>query len=212
MRIPLLLLAATIPLAIAHTAQASDAFPKEGGWLLRGRAIHVSPDESSNRLTPIGGTADVDSATVPELDLSYFFTDNIAVEVIAATSKHDARGKNVPGPGTIDAGSTWVLPPTVTLQYHFTNWESFKPYVGAGVNYTIYYDEKGGSAGNLKIDDTFGVALQTGVDVPIDDRWSWNFDVKKLFVKADASWNNGAIRSDFNLDPWIIGTGIGYKF
>lgn len=184
---------------------------KEGDFLIRGRAIYVSPDESNNDVSVVGGKAKASDEIVPEVDFSYFITDNIAVELIAATSKHNAKAKGAAG-GDIDAGSTWVLPPTVTLQYHVTRWKGFKPYVGAGLNYTMYYDEKGGAAGDLKIKDAFGYALQTGVDVPIDDRWSWNFDVKKLFVKADAKWAGGAIRSDFDLDPWIIGTGIGYRF
>lgn len=198
--------------AVLAAAGAHAANPQAGDFVLRARAIHISPDESSNRLSPVGGKAEVGNSTVPELDLSYFFTPNLAVEVIAATSKHDASGKNIPGLGTIDAGSTWVLPPTVTLQYHFTDFADFKPYVGAGVNYTMFYNEKAGAAGSMKIDDALGLALQAGVDVPLDDRWSWNLDVKKLFVKADASWSGGAIRSDMRLDPWIIGTGIGYRF
>lgn len=183
---------------------------KEGDFMVRGRAIYVSPDESSDAIN-VGGTAKVSNEIVPEVDFSYFITDNIAVELIAATSKHNAKGKNVGGTD-IDAGSTWVLPPTVTLQYHVTRWKGFKPYVGAGLNYTMYYNEKGGAVGDLKIKDAFGYALQTGVDVPIDDRWSWNLDVKKLFVKADAKWAGGTVRSDLDLDPWIIGTGIGYRF
>lgn len=204
--------------SLAAILLASTAIPgtalaqwKEGDFMVRGRAIYVSPDESNNSLSAVGGKGKVSDEVVPELDFSYFITDNVAVELIAATSKHDAKGKGT-ALGNIDAGSTWVLPPTLTLQYHITEWAGFKPYVGAGLNYTMYYNEKGGVAGDLKIKDSFGYALQAGVDVPIDDKWSWNFDVKKLFVKADAKWANGTIRSDMDLDPWIIGTGIGYRF
>lgn len=170
------------------------------------------PDEDST-ISAIGGRADVSNTLVPELDFTYFFTQNIAAELILATSKHDvtAHGTTL---GEVDVGSVWVLPPTLTLQYHFTNFQSFKPYVGAGVNYTMYYGEDEGAAAvtSLKLKDAFGVALQAGVDVPISGRWGWNFDVKKIFVDADASINAGAINADIDLDPWVVGTGITYRF
>lgn len=181
-----------------------------GDLLVRGRAIGIVPDESST-ITPVGGKADVSNEIVPELDFTYFFTRNLAAELILATSKHDATARNVGGVN-VDAGSVWVLPPTLTLQYHFTRFEQFKPYIGAGVNYTFYYNEKGGALTNVTYKDAFGVALQIGVDVPIDERWSWNLDVKKLFVDADAKWSDGAVRGDIALDPWIIGVGAGYRF
>jgi outer membrane protein len=84
--------------------------------------------------------------------------------------------------------------------------------VGAGINYTMYLNEDAGSQQSMRMDDAFGLALQAGVDVPLDDRWSWNLDIKKLYVSADASWNNGAVNADIDLDPWIVGTGVGYRF
>lgn len=201
--------------ALASGASAADNAAtrwKAGDWLVRGRAIMVAPDEGST-ITPasLGGNAQLDNAVVPEVDFTYFFTDNIAAELILATSRHTATAKNTSS-GSIDAGNLWVLPPTLTLQYHFTNFEKAKPYVGAGINYTMYYNEKGGAATNVKYEDSFGYALQAGVDVPIDERWSWNFDVKKIFVSADAKWADGTIQGDVELDPWVVGTGIGYKF
>ena len=179
-----------------------------GSWMVRARAIGVVPDESST-VTGATGTADFSNTIVPELDFSYFFTNNIAAELILATSKHTAT---LHGAGDTDLGSAWVLPPTLTVQYHFTDLSWAKPYVGAGVNYTMYYNEKAGALSKPDLQDAFGLALQAGVDVPIDDRWSWNLDVKKIFVDADATWNAGAISADVNLNPWVIGTGVGYRF
>lgn len=181
-----------------------------GDWMVRGRVIGVVPDESSS-ISPIGGKADFDNAVVPEVDFTYFFTKNISAELILATTRHKATAEGTAA-GDVDAGSAWVLPPTLTLQYHFTDLPYAKPYVGAGINYTMYYSEDAGSQNSLKIKDDFGYALQAGVDVPIDDRWGWNFDVKKIFVDADASWNGGGITADVDLDPWVIGTGISYRF
>lgn len=198
---------------LAAGASAAQAEPMQrwqaGDWMVRGRAIGVLPDESST-ITPIGGKADFSNEVVPEVDFTYFFTDNIAAELILATAKHSAKDK-LPG-GSVDVGSAWVLPPTLTLQYHFTELGWAKPYLGAGINYTMYLDEEPGALNNIELDDGFGVALQAGVDVPVDDRWSWNLDVKKLYVDADAKWNNGTIQGDIDLDPWIVGVGIGYRF
>lgn len=80
------------------------------------------------------------------------------------------------------------------------------------MNYTLYYNEDPGSQQSLKIDDAFGVALQAGVDIPLQGKWGWNFDVKKIYVDADSKWNNGAISGNIDLDPWVIGTGVSYRF
>lgn len=147
---------------------------------------------------------------MPEVDFSYFITDNIAAELILATAKHHA--KDMLASGDIDVGSAWVLPPTLTLQYHYTDLPWAKPYVGAGINYTLYYNQDPGAMNSINMKDDFGFALQAGVDVPIDERWSFNLDIKKLYVDADAEWNNGTVQADIDLGPWIIGTGIGYRF
>lgn len=178
-------------------------------WLVRGRVIGVVPEESSTIHT-IGGEASINTQVVPELDFSYFFTDNIAAELILATTRHNATAKGTMI-GDLEAGSVWVLPPTLTLQYHFTQLEGLKPYVGAGINYTMYYNEKGADAGRFKVKDSFGYALQAGVDIPVDDRWAINFDVKKLFVKADSKWPSVGVKADIDLDPWIVGTGLTYR-
>ena len=181
-----------------------------GKWMIRARAIDIVPDESSS-ISAIGGHADFSDEIVPELDFSYFFNEHWAAELILATAKHKAKAKGT-ALGTVDVGSAWVLPPTLTLQYHFTLWAGAKPYLGAGVNYTIYYNEDPGSQASLKMDNDFGWALQAGVDIPVNGRWGWNIDVKKIFVDADADWNGGAIHGDIDLDPWVFGTGISYRF
>ncbi len=197
--------------AAAHPHSAKkEEVNSDGQWMVRLRAINIAPDESST-ISPIGGKADFSNETVPELDFTYFFTKNIAAELILATSKHTAKAHGTVA-GTLDVGEAWVLPPTLTLQYHFTDFDGFKPYVGAGVNYTMYYNESGKPQQKLEVDDAFGLALQAGVDVPIEGNWGWNFDVKKIYLDADSKWNNGAITGNIAIDPWIIGTGISYRF
>lgn len=198
----------------AAPAAAGNGFPQAGDILVRARAINIMPEVDST-IGAVGGKADFSNQLVPEVDFSYFFTKNIAAELILATSRHDAtaHGTSVPS-GDVKLGSAWVLPPTLTLQYHVTNFSGFKPYVGAGVNYTMYYSEKAGDLDTLDLKNSWGWALQAGVDVPITNKWGWNFDVKKLFVNADAKWSLGATHStaDIELDPWIVGTGVTYRF
>lgn len=191
---------------MAHAADFNgDIWAKER-FRVRARAIAVSPQDSSSLNVP--GNLDVSTSYTPELDLSYFFTKNIAAEVIAATSKHDIKYT-----GTTPVGSVWVLPPTVTLQYHFTPDDKFSPYIGAGLNYSFFYGEDGATGFNdLSVHNGVGYALQAGYDYWLNEHWGFNFDVKKIFLNMDATANNGAIQADIDLNPWVVGAGVSYRF
>ena len=161
---------------------------------------------------------DIDNSVVPELDFTYFITDNIGVELILATTKHNPVVKNS-DLGEVPLGSVWLLPPTLTFQYHFAPKEAFSPYVGAGVNYTFFYSEDTSEAleglGMTKInyDDGFGFALQAGFDYAINEKWSFNVDVKKVWLNTEVSIANGAVTAaDVDINPWLIGVGFGYSF
>jgi outer membrane protein len=189
----------------AHAADGQDLLAKER-FQLRLRAIDVVPDVSSS--VNIGGEVDASNRVAPEIDVTYFLTDHLAAELIAATSKHD-----VDYTGNVALGDAWILPPTLTLQYHFTPDAKFSPYLGAGVNYSLFYNEKAKAPfTDLNIDGGFGVAAQAGFDYWVNDHWGMNLDVKKLWLNVDASLNNGAVKADVDLDPWIIGTGVSYRF
>lgn len=201
------LIAGAAGTAQAARVEGTDTWAAER-FQIRGRLITVAPDESSS--TTAGGEVNVGDGMMPEVDLSYYFTDNVAVEVIASTTQH-SLSHNALG----DLGRTWVLPPTVTLQYHFTPNNSFSPYVGAGLNYSIFYGEEaagGNGINDLELEGGIGYALQAGADYWIDNNWGVNFDVKKLFLNVDGSVNNGAVRADVDLDPWVIGAGVSYRF
>lgn len=170
-------------LVTSSSAFAVDA-DNDSKWMLRGRALGVIPSEDSN-ISPIGGRAEVDNSIVPELDVTYFFTPNIAAELIAAVTPHDVKAKGT-ALGDVDVGDSWLLPPTLTLQYHFTQFVGFKPYVGAGLNYTVFFNEDPGALNSVKYDNSFGGALQAGVDIPIQGNWYANIDVKKVWIDTTA--------------------------
>lgn len=197
-------IAAVISVLSATSAFASDPF-KAGDWMVRARALGVVPQEDS--AMSIADKAEVNDSVVPELDLTYFFTPNISAELIAAVTKHDVKTK-----GGVDAGSAWLLPPTLTLQYHFTQLSTVKPYIGAGINYTHFFDTDGGALHSVEYDDSVGGALQAGVDIPMKDNWYLNMDVKKLWISTTAKFSPSNVSADVDINPWLVGIGVGYKF
>ncbi len=205
--------AAFAGLGSALAADATGAPAAQSPWQVRLRALGVITEDSGH----VNGIRDsglsYSDTIVPELDISYYFTDNIAAELILGTTYANIRGEDsISGLGTI--GKTWLLPPTLTLQYHFTDFGAFKPYVGAGVNYTIFYNENGKSASALDVKNTFGGALQIGFDYMLDRHWGVNLDVKKLFLepKYDVTVGGTELSGKAKINPWLIGAGVTYRF
>lgn len=200
--------------ALTANPVLADLMPKEGDFVIRARALSVIPDEDATISGAVtGNQIDIDTSYVPELDFSYFVTDNIALEVIAGVTPHEASAKSSSA-GPLDIGDVWLLPPTVTVQYHFTELDAqFKPYIGAGVNYTYFFGaDEGASVSNAKYDDSFGPALQLGADYMLSEHWMLNVDAKKIWINTDASFNGGAVRADVDINPWLLGVGVGYRF
>ena len=197
--------------ASSSTVLAADI--KAGSWIVRARALGVLPqDDAVITGAATGSSIDIDNSIVPELDASYFVSDNIAFELIAAVTPHDIHTK-ASSLGPLDIGDVWLLPPTLTAQYHFTQFGKCKPYLGAGVNYTHFFGaDKGTSVTSAKYGDSFGPALQAGVDYMLDDHWLLNLDIKKIWINTDAKFSAGAVRADVDIDPWVVGVGFGYKF
>ncbi len=221
-------LAATMLTALPFAAGAAD-LPARGAapvptfaavetwspWMIRGRALVVHPQEDAkldlNGVRIQGGDVDISTSVVPELDISYFFTPNVAAELVLGVTPHRVKGAGALAGTRI--GDAWLLPPTLLLQYHFTGLGNVKPYVGAGINYTVFFNEKAkGNFDSFDLDDTFGFALQAGVDIMLDKHWGINFDVKKLFLEPKVSVNNGLVTGKVKIDPWLIGTGVTYRF
>ncbi|MEM1389895.1 MAG: OmpW family outer membrane protein [Pseudomonadota bacterium] len=219
--------------ALGATSVGALAVPaasaQESPWMVRGRIIGVLPDESGDLSvgdSPLAGGVDIEDQYVPELDISYFFTDNIAAELILAVTPHDVSATNVTVPGaltdaTVELGDVWLLPPTLTLQYHFDTGSAFKPYVGAGVNATFFFNEDEGSvADSIDYDPSFGLALQAGFDYDIDGvpgGWAFNADVKKIWINTDVEVDftmalGATVDADVDINPLVVGVGLGYRF
>jgi outer membrane protein len=221
-----LLMAATAMTSMATTAGAADLpavtpYTKApvveawNPWMIRLRVLGVIPENGGTVHQVPGSSLKTSDQVVPELDISYFFTPNLAAELILGVTKH-----HVTGDGAIaglDVGKAWLLPPTLTFQYHFTQFGAFKPYIGAGVNYTWFFSQSASGVGvtNSRLKDTAAPVLQFGFDYMIDKHWGWNVDVKKMWMRPD--WegtlaSGAAITGQVKLDPWLVGTGITYKF
>jgi len=182
-------------------------------WMIRARLLSVVPDDDSSTITTIGGNAEVDDALSGDVDFSYFFSDHIAAELTLAVSEHDVEAVNTSS-GDIDLGDVKLLPPTLTLQYHLIPGGKIRPYVGAGVNYTVFFDDDPGDATGIDYDNAFGLALQAGVDIEIDEHWAINFDVKKIWLETDVSVRalGTTVKTDVDIDPWLFGAGLAYRF
>lgn len=188
-------------LALGNAAHAADA----GEWKLRAGPYLVDPKSDNSDV------ATVDDGVSLGFNFTYFFSPNVAIEVLAATPfSHDV---NLAADGS-QVGETKHLPPTVSLQYHFDTEGTFDPYVGVGLNYTIFFEEEtsGALAGtDLDLDDSFGLALQAGADFELSDNWFLNLDIRWIDIDTDATLD-GAALTTVEIDPLVAGATIGYRF
>lgn len=197
-----ILIAAAIGILVAGSVAA-----QESPWLVRARVVHLNMANTNN--TTVAGLT-VNDKTIPEVDISYFFTKNIAAELILTVPQKQHVYSN-----GADLGTFKHLPPTLTVQYHFTDFTGYKPYVGAGLNYTQITAEKisaGGGTNNVTLSDkSIGGALQAGVDIPLTKQVSLNIDVKKVYIKSHV-YVGGTDVGTLKLDPVVFGVGVGYRF
>jgi outer membrane protein len=204
---------ALILLVLPSVAQAQE------NWIFRARIIDVSPNSSSSEILDTGTTIDVDSAWTLEVDITYMFSEHVGLELIAATSEHDLSTTGG-ALGGADAGSVWVLPPTLTLQYFFGTGK-IRPYIGAGINYTVFYsydlsdDLAGLGITDVKFSNSFGFDGNIGIDFSLGGNWLLNADIKYIQISTDADLRVGSDTLDtisVDVDPWVFGIGAGIRF
>jgi outer membrane protein len=180
--------------------QAAEEYKPYG---VRMRAIYVAPDEKfDSRLSAL--TPTVSDDVIPELDLEYFFAKGISMELIAGVTRHDIKLS-----GGFE-GSTWLLPPTLTCKYHPLAGASVSPYLGVGLNVIFPFSSKLNGVSDFKIDNSVGWALQAGTDVRIADNLYFNIDYK--YLNAETKATISGVKYDLDLNPHLIGIGVGYRF
>ena len=206
-------------LAVPALAQEEAARPvrgfQTGDFLIGSSVIGLLPLNGGN-VSMIDGTPNVSDAATGQVDFTYFLSPNISLNLIAATTRHDVevRGSAL---GTVDLGRVWALPPTLTLQYHPLPAERYSPYVGIGLNYTVFYGEGGSRSApvtGVDIENAWGAAVNVGMDIEFAPNWLLNFDVKKFYLRPDVKVDTsvGRIDASTRLDPWVVGAGIRYRF
>jgi outer membrane protein len=198
----------------AHAQTAGDPLGLTAGTiLLRGRIVGILPDDRDNTISVIGGHVEVSNSVTPEVDLSYFITDHLAIEGEAGVTHNSLVAKNT-ALGDIDVGKVWGAPIIAILQYHLLPRSRWNPYAGIGIAFLRYFDAQpgGGLVQQLSVQSETGAVFQAGLDFEITDRWYGNFDIKKLLVSSRATVDDGAITTTGNISPIIVGMGIGYRF
>ena len=191
---------------------------KEGDFIIRAGAATVSPNDSSGDVLDTAGVKfGVDSNTQLGLTFGYMFTDNISLEVLAASP----FSHNISATGLGDIAETKHLPPTLMVQYYFGQANSdFRPYVGAGINYTVFFDEslnqgaKDLGLSDLSLDDSWGLAANIGMDYMINEDWFLNASVwyADIGTTAKYKFNGQQFSTDVDIDPWVFMIGGGYNF
>lgn len=182
----------------------------QGDWLLRFGAAYVAPNDDSGGLSgaPTVGV-EVDSGTAAFINLTYMVRDNIGLELLAATPfKHDISAT---GAVTGKIAEVSHLPPTFSVQYHFQPKATFRPYVGVGLNYTTFFDEKATAVINsIDLDDSWGLAAQAGIDFDLNNNWFMNADLRYIQIDTTATTDLGTV--DVDINPWVLSLGVGTRF
>ena len=219
-------------MAAALLASAAASAYEAGDWIVRGGAVMVAPNDDSSNLDLAGeqlaGTGvEVDDNTQLLLNVTWMANEHVGVELLAATPfEHSVDSKGLPGLGLglsdVEVGSVKHLPPTLTvLWYPMESGAAFQPFIGAGINYTIFFQEDTSGAAraalgarNLELDDSWGLAARAGFDYMLSDCWSLHAGVYYLGIDTKANLDTalGKVGVDVDINPWVYTVGLGYRF
>jgi outer membrane protein len=188
-------------LALAGLAASPCVAEEPGNWIVRIRALHLDSADHDDTSLDLS----LEDRWFPEIDFTYFFTSNWAAElVLTYPQRHDLRA------GGSKIGSLKHLPPTLSLQYHVTGLTGWRPYVGAGVNYTRFSSVD--LPEGVSIDHhSVGAAIGAGADVPLGQGWLLNVDAKRVRLDTEVR-AGGRNLGDLGVDPWLLSVGVGRRF
>jgi outer membrane protein len=199
--------------AVASLAPiAAQAQAEENPWMVRVRAVDLL-FQNGQTSTVADLNVKAKNQVIPEFDVSYFFTKNIAAELVLTWPQ---QVNITAGPGNTNVGKVSALPPSLLAQYHFTDLGAFKPYVGLGVNYTIFGNRQNfpGLGNSVQVDqNSVGVVGQIGADYMFDKNWGLNLDVKYATMSTNVTTVQGGTNlGKLTLNPWMPAVGVTYKF
>jgi len=196
-------LMSTSMLILAILPNASFAYEKDD-VIVRAGLTSVQPNNDGEP-----DNVYAENNTQVGLNIAYMATSNLAIELLASSPfKHDVSIK-----GVGNVGTTKHLPPTLSAQYYFNNASIVTPYLGAGINYTLFFDEKINGVGDIELKDSVGLALQAGADIAINDHWAVNVDIRKMDIKTEITSQSGSLKgTEVEIDPWIYSLTAAYKF
>ena len=198
-----LLLLGFCPPAIAQTA---------GDTIIRLRAVAIDTNADGTS-AEMGGEVKTGNDLIPELDFTYFFADQFSFETMLGAAKYNVQldGSAL---GNMDVGTVKKLPTALTFQYHPAVSGKFRPYIGGGASYTMFFDERAGrSITDVEYRDEWGFIFQAGINYYLDNKFSLNLDIKKYIIETDMKMNNGTINArNVSIDPLMVGIGIGINF
>lgn len=209
--------------ALGTGMAALPAAAAEGDILVRFGAASVMPNDDSGEVEPLSDTSvEVDDGNSLAFTISYMYSDNIGLSVLGALPfEHDIKGKGSPIDG-VDVGSIEHLPPTFIVEYYFNPGSDVRPYVGAGINYTIFSNEDADSEleaitgdTDIDLDDSTGLAVMAGVDMDINEDWFFNASLWYIDIETTAELetaNVGDLEVDVDIDPWVVMLGVGTRF
>jgi len=193
---------------LAAALAAPSLRAEDGPWMVRLRAVAIQPANKSDAASGIPADAiHVSNKTIPEVDFSYFFSANLAAELILTVpQQHDVTLSGA------KIGTFKHLPPTLTAQWHFLPGQTVNPYIGAGLNFTLISDVKLASGALDLSKSSLGAALQVGVDFKVAKNCFINLDAKYVQLKSDVKTAAGAKVTTVKVDPLLLGVGVGYRF
>lgn len=186
----------------------------KGDFIVRLGALATIANNTSSR-TSVGGRVTATNGVMAELSANYFVTDNLAFELIASSTRHSIWAKGTAA-GDVHVGKAWVLPPTLTAQWHFRPHKAFNPYVGVGLTVAFWHNINpgGGIIKKVNMETTVGPSFNVGFDYQLVGNWFFNIDAKQMLLNQRAHMNDspGRIDARTSLNPTVVSGGIGYRF